>query len=248
MYNPSEEDAFDAVLSTIMNEYIDQEAEKYQQICDAIKDDPSYDVPPGLGKRVKKQLKKEMSTSKTGLGIKTLRFLGRCVLAAIVVVLLLGVTFAISPIVRTTTLNVLMTVDEKLATWSLTGSDRGAIIVQDMTVEAGWIPEGYTRCPLKQLDENDWFLEYDNSQGQAIRILLSIGGNNDHVLDVEDATSIQKTIINGSNAVLSEKNGLKRVAWVMPDCPILVSVMTDSLNDNDLIRLCCNLRVSIEGT
>ena len=134
--------------------------------------------------------------------------LGRIGIAAAIIVLLFTTAFALSEEFRVTTLNLLITVEEKYTELHMekteASADDPAPITSDAgsgtdffeDLEIGWMPEGYT-CIM---DYPNQMIGFENEQGQLL-VINRADGNANVQIDTENADKIEYLSINGIDSM-----------------------------------------------
>jgi hypothetical protein len=160
---------------------------------------------------------------------------------AAAVVALFTTAFAASPEFRAGTLNVLMAMDEKVAT--LQFGDRSDFLENSISalddtvkIDLGYVPSSYTVTETKQ-SRVKTDIRYTNDMGDQISI--SVFSDTEMVLnfDLEDADYIREVVVQGHSAIIVEKEGLTRIIWVDEDADVFVEIEATALEQDDLMAV-----------
>ena len=161
--------------------------------------------------------------------------LGRIGIAAAIIVLLFTTAFALSEEFRVTTLNLLITVEDKYTELHMekteASADDPAPITSDAgsgtdffeDLEIGWMPEGYT-CTKNYPNS---MYGFENDSGDAFLIDRSSGTANMSV-DAENAESIENIVINGLETLRVTKQGCINTIMMDTEHGIFIRVWTSA--------------------
>ena len=229
----------DAVLALLMDEFAESEGRRYIEENERLLQDPSAAVPEAFHARAMRVIDREFSKNdRAHAGGTLLRFLGRLAVAALIAVLLFGAAFALSETVRAGTLNFLLEMDAKIATWQFMkeeGADGSP--ADSIEIAVGWLPQGYSRDSFAVITPKDAVLDCTNSAGGVITVQVHASENYMHTLDME-ATDYSSIIsISGCQGMLTFKDGTYSVYWPYNDTELVVSITSSDVDSDTLIRM-----------
>ncbi len=236
----------DSVLALLMDEFAESEGKRYIEENERLRQDPSAAVPEDVERRALQLINREFAKkNRAHTGKKLLRFLARIAIAAVFAVLLFGAAFALSETVRAGTLNFLMQMDERIATWQFT-EDEGAVSGGQngaLEIVVDWVPEGYTRQPPVIFTPSDAMLDYTNDAGRVIRISVHESEDFIYTLDLEEADYYTEITVNDCNGMLIQKGDIVRVYWAYYNTDFVVGLMSADVDMDTLLQVAESVNV-----
>ena len=230
----------DSVLALLMDEFAESEGKRYIEENERLRQDPSAAVPEDVERRALQLINREFAKqNRAHTGKKLLRFLARIAIAAVFAALLFGAAFALSESVRAGTLNFLMQMDERIATWQFT-KDEGAVSDGQngaLEIVVDWVSEGYMRQPPVFFTPSDAMLDYINDAGGVIRISVHESEDFMHTLDLEEADYYNNIVIQGCEGILRIKDDYIRIAWPYHNTELVVSIRSSDVDQDTLLRV-----------
>ena len=227
----------DSVLALLLDEFAESEGRRYIEENERLREDPAAVVPEDVEKRALQFIDREFSRRKRAhAGGKLLRFLARIAIAAVFAALLFGAAFALSETVRAGTLNFLIQMDERIATWQF-GAEEMTESGANITITVGWVPEGYTSSPVAVTGPSDVVVDCTNDAGDLIRVSVHESEDYIHFLDLEDADYYEDIIVQGCEGILRIKDDYIRIAWPYNNSELVVSVRSSDVDRNTLLRV-----------
>lgn len=235
-----EDNLEDAEFALMMAAFAEYRGMKMIEENERLKADPTAAVPEAITKKNLNLIHREISKRSRnitfrGLSGKFLRFLAAAALAA----LLFTAAYALSSEFRAGTLNILMHVDEKMATIKF-AADESSDGLPELcapeampTVSVGWVPEGYTgQLPIS--DRLKTVIDYTNTTGSSIQVRVHTESQSIHLLDTEGADSVETLTIQSQPALLITKNNLNRIVWADAQSNLLIYVESEAIDADTL--------------
>ena len=233
----------DSVLALLMDEFAESEGKRYMEENERLRQDPSAAVPEDVERRVLQLIHREFAKkNRAHTGKKLLRFLARIAIAAIFAALLFGAAFALSDTVRAGTLNFLMQMDERIATWQFEkneGSTNGPSDSLEIMVD--WLPAGYSRNAFTVITPKDAVLDCTNDAGGLIRVSVHESEDFKYTLDLEDAEYLKAIIVQDCEGMVVEKGGITRIYWPYKNTSLIVSIESSDENRDILFNVAENI-------
>lgn len=189
------------------------------------------EVPQEIQKHAYKTIRSAFSKRKRSQRVGSLRRgLRVAVIAAILIALMMGVTFAAFPDVRAKVINTIKNVYETHTDFNYSGNNNAP---QELGIIVGWVPDGFSVVDEGSVGTCTW-KKYVNSEGATIDIQKSFPISS--AVDTEDAivTSIS---IQGFEATLIEKAGVARVLWLDTEASIVYYVEVEGLSSEVLLEV-----------
>jgi len=229
----------DSVLALLMDEFAQSEGKRYIEENERLRQDPDAAVPEEIEKRALQLIDQRFSRMRRkNHGGKLLRFLGRLAIAAVIAALLFGAAFALSETVRAGTLNFLLQIDERIATWQFLGENAGdANADNSIELIVGWLPNGYLPEDPLSITPDDLVLDCTNDAGGLITVSVHEGEDFMHTLDLEEADYYSSIVIQGCEGMLRMKEGYARIAWPYNNTEFVVSVRSSDVDQDTLLRV-----------
>ena len=229
----------EARLRILLNEYAEQEAQKYIKEFEEIKDLPQYQPSPELDKKINEKLKKAVLREK----VKKIRQTTVRVIAQVAAVILIcigmatSVTFAVEPF-RNGFINFMMSIKEKY-----TAIDDSGKVLQNINdywqgiYYPYYVPEGY-EINIISNSKHEQYITYMNETGERITFYIS---NDDHPfnIDTENFSRIDDMIINGNKAMLVEKDGVISITIFVGDDIITIK---GTLPEAEIVKIAENVK------
>lgn len=197
------------------------------------------EVPQEIQKHAYKTIRSAFSKRKRSQRAGSLRRgLRVAVIAAILVALLTGVTFAVFPDVRAKVINTILDVHDRYTNFFFTEEPATSQVhtSTEMQLHANWIPEGFTI--VDEVTNEEYILKRYESNEKVISVCKSLPRS--YSVDTEDAT-VTPIEMYGYEATLIEKNNEKHVLWLNTDTSIVYYVYTDGLPRKVLLEVAENL-------
>lgn len=226
----------DSFLALLMDEFAQSEGKRYNEENERLRQMPDAAVPEEIEKRALQLIDQRFSRrSRRNNGGKLLRFLGRLAIAAVIAALLFGAAFALSETVRAGTLNLLMQIDERIATWRFAEGNNDYDMSTGFNLVIDWLPEGYAVTSRSQNSPSDVALECTNDTGGLITVSVHDGADFIHTLDLEEADYYSMVVIQDCDGILRVKDGFTRITWPYNNSELVVSVRSSDVNQDTLL-------------
>lgn len=205
--------------------------EENQQLLEA----PDAEVPQTVQKHAYKTIQTAFSKKKRSRRMGSLRRgLRVAAIAAILVALLTGVTFAAFPDVRAKVINTIKDIYETHTNFIFTENN---VPHQEIEIIAGWIPEGFSIQEEGVIDTSAWKV-YKNESDSRINIEKSLPISSS--IDTENA-EMTTTTIHGFEATLITKTDEARIIWLDTDDGIVYFVNVEKLPVETLLKIAENV-------
>lgn len=235
----------DALFAIWMDDFAQRQGAKLIEENERLKNDPEAAVPEHLQQKnlniIFRELRKNAHTfTFKRIGTVALRFLA----AALILMALFGCAYAVSPQFRTGTLNLLMQLDEKAASFQLVDDDIAPEAPALMpTVTLGWLPEGYKgENPVHSRLKTT--IDCTDPNGNLIRVQVLTEEQTIYNLDTEDADLCEDITIQGQPALLVEKEGMLRILWADENTSTYIFVNSSAVDADTLILVAESLSIS----
>ena len=228
----------DSVLALLMDEFAESEGKRFIEENERLRQDPSAAVPEDVERRALQLINREFAKkNRAHTGKKLLRFLARIAIAAVIAALLFGAAFALSETVRAGTLNFLMQMDERIATWQFVEDEGAASDGQSGALEVmvNWLPEGYAESQYTEITPVDVVIDCTNDAGGLISVSVHESEDFMHTLDLEDADYFTDAIVQGQQGMLIMKNDIFRIVWPHKSSALVVDVESANVDSNTLL-------------
>lgn len=227
----------DSVLALLMDEFAESEGKRYIEENERLRQDPSAAVPEDVERRALQLIDREFAKrNRAHTGKKLLRFLARIAIAAVFAALLFGAAFALSETVRAGTLNFLMQMDERIATWQFgEETEESSEHIGSFDVVVEWLPEGYSITSRTPSGPSDVVLDCTNDTGGLIRVSVHESEDFMHTLDLEEADHYTKITVNDCEGMLIQKGDIVRVYWVYYNTDLVVGLMSEDVDMETLL-------------
>lgn len=234
----------DALFAMWMDDFARQRGEELMEENERLKKDPAAAVPPRLRRRNLDLIARELRRNARSF---TLRAAGRAALrlaaAAIVLLALFGCAYAAFPEFRTGTLNLLMELDSRAASFRLADESSAQTPSLLPSVRVDWLPEGFgTQAPVQ--DRLQTTVDCVNDAGDLIRVRVFTEEQSLYSLDIEEADSCTETTVQGTPAVLARKDDLLRVMWADTETNTYILVYSSCVDADTLLQVAESVAVS----
>ena len=228
----------DSVLALLMDEFAESEGKRFIEENERLLKDPSAAVPEDVERRALQLIGREFAKkNRAHTGGKLLRFLTRIAIAALIAVLLFGAAFALSDSVRAGTLNFLMQIDERIATWQFGETNTTTSNMDSLDILIEWLPDGYERQPLILSTPVDVVMDCINDAGDLIRVSVHASEDYMHFLDLEDADYYEDIIVQGCEGMLRIKDGYIRITWPYSDTELVITVISSDVDLDTILQV-----------
>lgn len=230
----------DSLFALLMDEFAQSEGERLIQENERLLQDPSAEVPAGSERRLLQTIERETArVAHKRSGKNLLRFLGHLALAALIAVLLFGSAFALSPAFRAGTLNLLMQIDDRVASWELLPeiNDNPAQNGFPLDVEIGWLPEGYVKNEPVYSSEFSLFIKCTNNSGGSIDISIESDTGTFFTFDIENAEFYNELSIQNSLGIMIVKDDWYRIAWKDEDTKCNIMIQSADVDAEALLSI-----------
>ena len=241
-----EENYEDALFAMWMNDFAQRRGEQFLEENERLQNDSEAAVPEKLQRKNLNLIYRELRRNSQHFVFKRV---GKAALhfaaAVAIMAALFGAAYALSPEFRAGTLNILMQLDERAASFQLVEDESAApempALMPNVTV--GWLPEGY-RLGAPVYDRLKTSIDCTNSDGSIIRVRIYAEYQSLYSLDIQDADMCKGIIIQEHPALLIQKEGLLRISWVDDTLCIYAYVESDTIDENTLTQIAENVLVS----
>lgn len=199
----------DAYFALLMHEVAEQEGMRLEKLNEELQNNPAVAVPEKIDRKCLKTIDQYFAQKRRADHWRTSKkILSRVGIVAAIVMLLFTTAFALSEEFRVTTLNLLITIEEKYTELHMEEAEdptaNSASVTADTStssdyfddLEIGWIPEGFT-CILNYPNET---IGFENEQGQSF-IIDRTDGYDSMNIDTENADKIEYISINGIDSM-----------------------------------------------
>lgn len=234
-----EENYEDALFAMWMNDFAQRRGEQFLEENERLQNDPEAAVPEKLQRKNLNLIYRELRRNSQHFAFKRI---GKAALhfaaAVAIMAALFGAAYALSPEFRAGTLNVLMQLDEKAASFQLVEDESAApempALMPNVTV--GWVPEGYSQDPPVH-DYLQTTIDCPNADGDLIRVRVQTEAQTNYMFDIEDTDSCTEITIQGVPALLVEKDGVLRIMWADDSSNTYIFVHSASADIDTLTRV-----------
>ncbi len=240
----------DALFAILMDEVAESEGQKYLEMNERLRNDPSAEIPKRLSEKCRRIIRRSFSKKRRYEASRTIKLVvNRAAVIVLISAILFTVAYALVPEVRIRTLNLLIEVSD-VATSLTFGNDNGSIAseVPEKTYY-GYVfpkaPEGFQTTDEGHDSRTDW-IRYENNEGAMISI--SIGGSGTSIIsaDTEDADSVEAIIIHGFEGILIEKSGSVQIVWGDTGQEKIISVSCEKFDKETVISFVNEMRQQIK--
>lgn len=237
----------DALFALLMDDVARAEGERLIRENEALQTDPRAAVPDDIDLRCRRTIQRAFA--KLGHSMTAARWgkrIGKVAVVAAIISTLFISAYASSPSFRAGTLNLLLEIDDKLATWQF--NDGGLPQLPEGTDEAkeigfdiGSIPKGYTITDIESFP-NQTHIQCENTHGIKIYVdVFEVGNAAAFAYDTEDADYYEEINIKGFPAILVDKDGTMSIAWADERQGSFYSVFSADATTEELEEFVCEL-------
>lgn len=241
-----EENYEDALFAMWMNDFAQRRGEQFLEENERLQNDPEAAVPEKLQRKNLNLIYRELRQNSQHFVFKRVGKTAMHFAAAVAIMAaLFGAAYALSPEFRASTLNVLMQLDERAASFQLVEDESAApempALMPNVTV--GWLPEGYgTLAPVQ--DRLQTTVDCTNANGDLIRVRVQTEAQTNYMFDIEDADSCTEISIQGVPALSIEKDGVLRIIWADNHSNTYIFVHSASADIDTLTRVAESIDIS----
>lgn len=241
-----EENYEDALFAMWMNDFAQRRGEQFLEENERLQNDPEAAVPEKLQRKNLNLIYRELRRNSQHFAFKRI---GKAALhfaaAVAIMAALFGAAYALSPEFRAGTLNVLMQLDEKAASFQLVEDESAApempALMPNVTV--GWVPEGYSQDPPVH-DYLQTTIDCPNADGDLIRVRVFTEYQSLYSLDIEEADICKDILIQDQPALLIEKDDILRICWADDNTGTYIFVSSASVDADMLTQVAESVSVS----
>jgi len=241
-----EENYEDALFAMWMNDFAQRRGEQFLEENERLQNDPEAAVPEKLQRKNLSLIYRELRRNSQHFVFKRI---GKAALhfaaAVAIMAALFGAAYALSPEFRAGTLNVLMQLDERAASFQLVEDESASpempALMPNVTV--GWLPEGYVGVESSQ-SRLVTTINCANNIGDFIHICVYTDNQTLYNFDIEDVDTYEEVLIQGHSALLVRKDNLLRISWAEEITGTYVYVSSDSIDKNALTQVAENISIS----
>ena len=231
-----EEQYEDAYFALLMHKIAEQGGARLEHLNEELQNDPAAAVPEEIDRKCLKTIDRYFAQKRhAGYWRTSKKILGRVGIVAAIVMLLFTTAFALSEEFRVTTLNLLITIEEKYTELHMeeaedptagsasvtTDTSTGSDYFDDL--EIGWMPEGYT-CTVNSPNS---VYGFENDAGDAF-VIDRVSGTTERSVDTENAESIENIVINGLETLRVTKQGCINTIMMDTEHGIFIRVWTSA--------------------
>lgn len=226
----------DAYFALLMHEVAEQEGMRLEKLNEELRNDPAAAVPKEIDRKCLKTIDRYFAKKRhTGYWRTSKKVLGRVGIVAAIIMLLFTTAFALSEEFRVTTLNLLITIEEKYTELHMEETEEPTADSTSVTadtstdsdyfddLEIGWMPEGYT-CTMNYPNK---MYGFENDSGDAF-VIDRVSGTTDRSVDTENAESIDNIVINGLETLRVTKQGCINTIMMDTQHGIFIRVWTSA--------------------
>lgn len=234
----------DSLFALLMDEFAQSEGERLMEENARLALDETAAVPQDIERRCLRLIERETSKqarSRSAAGF--LHFLARMALAALIAVMLFGTAFALSPAIRAGTLNLLMQIDERAASWQFVTESEDTSETPDSLpdITIGWLPEGYVLSDISTQDQLSKVFRCTNSLGDEIVISVLPDKSSTYSIDIENSDFYTDVSIHGNPGLLIHKNNVIRISWADQTIGCIFFVMSSNSDEAALLHIAENI-------
>lgn len=230
----------DALFALLMEEFAAEEGKSALEENERLKRDPAFDVPPDVRQRCLKTIAKtctKQSLRRTGKSF--CKVFTKVAVVATVCMLLFTTAIAVSPTLRATTFNLIISAFE----------DRTELWLEDSTndsgpdhVSAGWLPNGYQ---LMEEEKNTFQIRNIYGDQNSNSVFVNVLRRSSNVVGVDtEKADVETADINGHFAMIIQKDNISQVVWANETLGYQVVIESESLPSDSLMKIAENLTIS----
>ena len=228
----------DALFALLMDDLATANGKRAAEENERLKNDPSFEVSERADRRSLQTIRRQFTKQRLlSAGRFTAKAVKGAVMAAGVAAILFTGAFAASETVRLNTLNLIIEVFDTNTTFRFVDQP---VENEALSLEVGWIPEGYT---LINYEQNDTFIgfQYQRSEGELISINYILMSGTETKVDTE-GTEAESIEIQGTEAILAEKEDGIQLAWTINNNTALVGLWGEGIDRETLLRVAEELK------
>lgn len=232
----------DAAFALLMDEMASQNGKRWNEENERLKQDPSFEYPEDLDRKCRTLIDKEFAKRKRQeAGRTAVRVLSKVAIVFLVVAVLFAVPFMTVSAFRATVMNfVIDTFDVGSSVYVDTESGGKNVVLPDSIfgAEPQWIPEGFVREEV----ESYHGIIYVDGEGRKIDF-CELGISTRSKVDTEDADVIEKTKVNGFDALLICKGERVMLNWVDTERTVVCNLITDGIDRETTLKIAENVAI-----
>lgn len=241
-----EENYEDALFAIWMNDFAQRRGEKFLEENERLQNDPEAAVPEKLQRKNLSLIYRELRRNSQHFVFKRIGKAALQFVAAVAIMAaLFGAAYALSPEFRASTLNVLMQLDERAASFQLLEDESAApempALMPNITV--GWLPEGFVGAsPV--YDGLQITVNCTNTNGDLIRVRVFTDDQTLSALDTEEATLCVPITVQENPALLVEKDETLRITWADTSTNTYILIYSSAVDADTLLQIAESVSVS----
>lgn len=229
----------DALFALLMDEVAVSEGEKAINENERLKADPNFIILEEANKKCERLISTYFRRKTVrAVGRSFSRVVGKVAVVALAAMLLFTTAFAVSPVFRAHTLNLVVETFYDRTNFQFT--EAGPAVKDVNATTEGWIPEGYA-LESQTEDSMSKRIVYSSETGGELKVSV-FHGSGLLSIDTEDA-AVKNIYIQEKSAVVSEKNGVIQITWADEVANLFVSVQGNAVSEEDLIKFAENLNL-----
>lgn len=241
-----EENYEDALFAMWMNDFARRRGEQLLEENERLKNDPEAAVPETLQRKNLNLIYRELRRNSQHFAFKKVGkvFLQFAATVAIMAALF-GAAYALSPEFRAGTLNVLMDLDERAASFQLVKDESAVSETPTLmpTVTVDWLPEGF-KGSLPSYDRLQTTVDCTNADGDLIRVRVFTEYQSLYSIDIEETDTCTDILIQAQPALLVEKDSILRISWADSITGTYILVTSSTVDVDSLIQVAESVSVS----
>ncbi len=231
----------DAMFSVMMDEIMSEEGRELLKENERLKADPDFVIPEEVDRRSLKTIARYFSKQKrTRAAHAVWRVFQRISVAAFTAMLLFTGIYAVSPEVRSVTLNLLIEVSDVATSMSF---EEGNIAMSTsgkedlLPYEFAEVPEGFTLTETG----GDRFSGWKTYMGENdAKIMLEVTNGSENMLhqfDTENADNVEDIELDGHGGLLVEKGERIRAVLIDEENQIFVDIICDGVSMEEALNV-----------
>ena len=241
-----EENYEDALFAMWMNDFAQRRGEQFLEENERLQNDPEAAVPEKLQRKNLNLIYRELRRNSQHFVFKRV---GKAALhfaaAVAIMAALFGAAYALSPEFRASTLNVLMQLDERAASFQLVEDESASPEVPALmpNVTVGWLPEGY-RMDIPFYERLQTTIDCTNANDDLIRVRVFTDNLTLSALDTEEATLCEPVTVQENPALLVEKDETLRITWADTSTNTYILIYSSAVDAVTLLQIAESVSVS----
>ena len=233
----------DALFALLMDDVAQTEGARLIRENEALRADPNAAVPAEIDRRCKQVIQRTLAKRKHGMSLRKFgQQICRAAVIATIITSLFISAYAFSPSFRAGTLNLLLEIDDKVATWRF---DDGSLpqlpeeegMENDISFDFSNIPDGYT---ITEIDSspNQMYIKLLNTQGIQVDMdIFKITDTATYTYDVENFDYYEEITYEGMTAILTDKRGVLSIAWADKERGLFYNAVSKDASLSELKEL-----------